>query len=89
MLISNFKLKGLNCANIIASIGQRICVPAVNNNIATTASPGTNCVNFYTIFSGDTCDNIAGAFRTTVTGLQQLNPSVYLVFILNDFRCFS
>ena len=128
--------KGLNCASLFNQIGQRICVPAVNNNIATTASPATcstnnfyfvqstdscnsisaifsittanlqslnpglncltlpfgqricvpslnnvvtpapiNCPNTYTIFSGDSCANIAGAFRTTIAGLQQLNPS--------------
>jgi hypothetical protein len=66
---------GLNCASL--PIGQRICVPSVNNNNNqfTTASPfPSNCQNFYTIFSGDTCTNIAGAFRTTIAGLQQLNP---------------
>jgi spore germination protein YaaH len=60
-------------------IGQRICVPSVNNNNNqfTTASPfPSNCQNFYTIFSGDTCTNIAGAFRTTIAGLQQLNPGL-------------
>ena len=62
----------LNCASLVA--GQRICVPYVNNNIV-TPSPNT-CSNFYTIFSGDTCNNIAGAFRTTTANLQALNPGL-------------
>ena len=43
---------GLNC--LALPIGQRICVPAINNNVVTTASPATACStnNFYTIFSG-------------------------------------
>ena len=68
-------LKGLNCASL--QIGQRICVPIVNNNVV-TPTPGVTCSNFYTIFQGDTCDNIAGAFRTSIAGLQQLNPGYYL-----------
>ena len=73
MLTNVFLIKALNCVTL--PIGQRICVPSVNNNVApspTTCSTGF----FYTIFSGDTCANIAGAFRTTVAGLQQLNPSI-------------
>ena len=62
---------GLNCQSL--SIGQRLCVPAVNNN---NISPQVVCANFYTIFSGDTCDNIAGAFRTTTAFLLQLNPGI-------------
>ena len=58
----------LNC--LALPVGQRICVPFLNT---VTSSP-TTCPNFYTIFSGDTCTNIAGAFQTTIAGLQQLNP---------------
>ena len=58
----------LNCVSLPLPAGQRICVPN-NSNVQNT------CTNFYTIFSGDTCINIAGAFRTTIAGLQQLNPS--------------
>ena len=56
-------------------IGARICVPSVNNNII---NPQSACITgfFYTIFSGDTCTNIAGAFRSTLANLQQLNPSL-------------
>ena len=71
----------MNCNSL--PIGQRICVPAVNNNIVTTASPINNCPNFYTIFSGDTCTNIAAAFRTTVAGLQALNPGKINMYLFN------
>ena len=57
----------LNCFSLPLPLNQRICVPN-SNNVQLT------CSNFYTIFSGDTCANIAGAFRTTIAGLQQLNP---------------
>ena len=68
---------GLNCAAL--TVGQRLCVPSVNNNnnvnpFVATCSTG----NFYTVFSGDTCDNIAGAFRTTTTFLIQLNPGIII-----------
>ncbi len=71
-----FKLlkKGLNCAAL--PIGSRICVPSVNNNNIINPQSACNTGFFYTIFSGDTCANIAGAFRITVAGLQQLNPSL-------------
>ena len=71
-----FLIKGLNCAGLI--VGQRLCVPSVsNNNNNNNVNPSqTTCStgNFYTVFSGDTCDNIAGAFRTTSQFLIQLNP---------------
>ena len=71
----------LNCAFSLPA-GTQICVPFVNNNIiSTTASPIINAAtcatnNFYTIFSGDICDNIAGAFKTTTATLLQLNPGL-------------
>ena len=57
-------------------VGQRICVPAVNNN---NNNAITNCQYFYTIFSGDTCSNIASAFRTTLANLQLINPGLNCV----------
>ena len=57
-------------------VGQRLCVPNVNTNLILPVPivPTATCTsNFYTIFSGDTCTNIAAAFRTTVANLQQVN----------------
>lgn len=36
----------------------------------------SSCTNFYTVFSGDTCDNIAVANRISVTSLLDLNPGL-------------
>ena len=75
----------LNCASSppITPAGSQICVPYVNNNIMSTTSVSPVVVaatcatnNFYTIFSGDLCDNIAGAFKTTTQNLLQLNPGL-------------
>lgn len=60
---------GLNCAAL--SIGQRICVPSINNNIIAPV-----CSNFYTIAAGDTCENIAFSFRINVPALLVLNPGL-------------
>ena len=30
------------------------------------------CSNFYNVFAGDICENIAAAFKTSVSGLQQV-----------------
>ena len=70
---------GLNCNNL--QVGQKLCVPSVNNNnnngfIPIVTPSTTTCTNFYTVFSGDSCQNIAGAFKTTIDGLQSLNPSL-------------
>lgn len=77
----------LNCFSLPLPAGQRICVPSTSN-IQRTCSTG----NFYTLFSGDTCENVAGAFRTTVSILQQLNigKSLFGLFLNKNilFKCF-
>jgi peptidoglycan DL-endopeptidase LytF len=81
---SNLQLlnPSLNCANLPPiTAGSQICVPYVNNNIMSTTSVSpvsATCTTntFYTIFSGDICDNIAGAFKTTTQNLLQLNPGL-------------
>lgn len=69
---------GLNCGAL--NVGQRICVPSSSSSGGTFQPIQTVCANnVYTVFSGDTCDNIAGAFRTTTAFLLQLNPGIYRI----------
>ena len=78
----NYKIEfqlnpSLNCNNLQS--GLRICVPSVNNNNNVTPYPNPNPVPFtctsgtYTVFSGDNCQNIISAYKTTLAILQQVN----------------
>lgn len=75
----------LNCAALIP--GTRICVPLVAPTTTTTTVINTvTCSNYYTIFSGDTCDNIAAAYRITTSYLISLNPTINCANLVAGLR---
>ena len=68
----------LNCLSL--PIGQYICVPSISSSGGSTGQSSSatfvlpSCLNYYRIYSGDSCDTIASAYQVTTQTLYSLNP---------------
>ena len=63
----------LNCQFL--PVGQQISILSANQFNPVTPVQST-CSNYYTLFSGDSCDSIAAAYKTTVITILALNPTL-------------